>query len=499
MDAIGKRRLGELLLEAGVIDATQLQSALGHQRQWGVRLGQALVDLKLAGEADIVQALSRKYGYEVARLDALEPYALELALRLVPREFALRNNVFPLGADTGTLAVAMSDPTNLAVVDELRFRTGRKVKVCIGGDREIAAAVRDRYPHDHAIEAIALDLDADDPPGEAVLDPFGGGSKDALEAFFGSGAAAAAPRPAAPRAAPPPGAAPPTDAASAAGPRPAGAAVAAPSAPTAPRPPGPAAVPAPGSAPGPGPGPGPGSAPATPPQARPAPAPGSAHAIPPQARPAPAAPPRPGPPPGVAGRVPAGPTRPLPPPGALPPSGARPPGAPAFRPPPPAPAGAVRPGQAPQPIPRPAAPPPAPTAARPAPASAPAAAARAAPSPAAPSPAAPRALAAPLSPGLSLELEDHPGPEEVEAARAALLGAIPQEGLGTLTPLPMADPSPFTEGERAILSALERLAAGAPAEPEIVKPAQAMAALFRALLKRGLLTERDLLDELVGR
>ncbi|MFY3746700.1 hypothetical protein ACOQFB_22550, partial [Anaeromyxobacter sp. Red801] len=320
MDAIGKRRLGELLLEAGVIDATQLQSALGHQRQWGVRLGQALVDLKLAGEADIVEALSRKYGYDVAHLDALEPYALEQALRLVPREFALRNNVFPLGADPGTLAVAMSDPTNLAVVDELRFRTGRKVKVCIGGDREIAAAIRDRYPHDHAIEAIALDLDADDPPGEAVLDPFGGGSKDALEAFFGSGAAAGPARPAAPRAAPPPGAAPGEEGAPPA-PRPAGAAPA-----PAPRPPGPAAS----------------SAPAGPPQARPA----SAPAAPPRAAP---------PPPGAAVRVPAGPTRPLPTPGALPPPGARPAGAPAFRPPPPAPAGAVRPGQAPQPAPRPAA------------------------------------------------------------------------------------------------------------------------------------------------
>ncbi|ABC83796.1 general secretion pathway protein GspE [Anaeromyxobacter dehalogenans] len=478
MDAIGKRRLGELLLEAGVIDATQLQSALGHQRQWGVRLGQALVDLKLAGEADIVQALSRKYGYEVARLDALEPYALEQALRLVPREFALRNNVFPLGADTSTLAVAMSDPTNLAVVDELRFRTGRKVKVCIGGDREIAAAVRDRYPHDHAIEAIALDLDADDPPGEAVLDPFGGGSKDALEAFFGSGAAAGPARPAAPRAAPPPGAAPAQDGAPAP--------VARPAAPAAPRPPGPAAAPsAPAATPS-----APGAAPAAHPQPRPGPAPTA------PARPAP-------PPPGAAaGRVPAGPTRPLPAPGTLPPPGARPsPGAPAFRPPPPAPAGAVRPGQAPQPVPRPGAAPPPPGRPGPAPAAArpaPSPRAVAAPPPAAPAPA-PAPLANPFAPIHSLELEDHPEPEEVEAARAALLGAIPQEGLGTLTPAPLPSPSPFTDRERAILAALERLAAGAPAEPEIVKPAQAMAALFRALLKRGLLTERDLLDELVRR
>ena len=52
MNAPAKKRLGELLIDAGVIDETQLKAALGHQRQWGVRLGQALVDLKLATEHD---------------------------------------------------------------------------------------------------------------------------------------------------------------------------------------------------------------------------------------------------------------------------------------------------------------------------------------------------------------------------------------------------------------------------------------------------------------
>src|SRR5512143_2639023 len=179
-----KKRIGEMLMEAGVIDETQLKAALGHQRQWGVRLGQALVDLKLATEADIVGALSVKYGFGVAELGALEPYALEQGLRLLPREFAVRNNVFPMAADTASITVAMSDPTNLAVVDEIRFRTGRKVKVGIGGDREVAEALKLRYPGEPGVEAIALDLDADDSEGEAVFDPFGGGSKDALEAFF---------------------------------------------------------------------------------------------------------------------------------------------------------------------------------------------------------------------------------------------------------------------------------------------------------------------------
>lgn len=205
-----KKRLGELLLEAGVIDAVQLQAALGHQRKWGGRLGQALVELKLARESDVVRTLARRLGYEVARLGDVEPHALEQALKLVPRDFAVRHNVFALSADSTSISVAMSDPTNLAVVDELRFRTGRRVKASIGGDREIAAAVRLHYPGDggaQQVEAIALELDEVD-SGAPGLDLVGDRSGDAFDAFFGSApghpaapAGEPAGRPAAPRAA----------------------------------------------------------------------------------------------------------------------------------------------------------------------------------------------------------------------------------------------------------------------------------------------------------
>src|SRR5690349_10688432 len=140
---VAKKRLGELLLDAGVIDETQLLSALGHQRKWGGKLGQALIDLKLATEPQIVSALARKFGYEVAQVAALQPSpVLEGALRLVPRELALRQTLIPIAADSTTLTVAMGDPSNIGAVDELSFRTGRRVKVVIAGDREIAAAVR---------------------------------------------------------------------------------------------------------------------------------------------------------------------------------------------------------------------------------------------------------------------------------------------------------------------------------------------------------------------
>ena len=136
-----EKRLGELLLEAGVIDAAQLQAALGHQRQWGARLGQALVDLKLVAEADIVQralAQVRVRGRAARRRCSHTRCSRRCGSCRASSRCATTSCPWPL--TPAPITVAMSDPTNLSVVDELRFRTGRRVRVCVGGDREIAAA-----------------------------------------------------------------------------------------------------------------------------------------------------------------------------------------------------------------------------------------------------------------------------------------------------------------------------------------------------------------------
>jgi type IV pilus assembly protein PilB len=178
-----KKRLGELLIDAGVIDEAMLQSALGHQRRWGGRIGQAMLDLKLTTETTIVQALARKLGFEVARLKALDPQQLETALKIVGREFAVKHNIFPMAADHSTLSVAMADPTNLAIVDELRFRFNKRIKVCIGGDREISEALRVHYPSSEPLplEAISLDAEVSGEFLPPLADPFGGGDSDLQE------------------------------------------------------------------------------------------------------------------------------------------------------------------------------------------------------------------------------------------------------------------------------------------------------------------------------
>jgi type IV pilus assembly protein PilB len=159
----------------------------------------------MATEEQVVATLSEKLGYQRVPLEGIEfGPGLELALRLVPHEFAERNQLLPYAADPTWLWVAMADPTNVGVIDELAFRTGRRVKVAIGGDRELARAIRRLYLGDKkGVEAIALD-EQDDLPVEMV-GPLDGGYPQELDSYFERkpGAAPVAPPPA-PAAAPAP-------------------------------------------------------------------------------------------------------------------------------------------------------------------------------------------------------------------------------------------------------------------------------------------------------
>jgi type IV pilus assembly protein PilB len=156
-----------------------------------------MLDLKLTTEATIVQALARKLGFEVARLGKLDQTSLDAALKLVGREFAERHNVFPMATDHSTLTVAMADPTNLGIADELRFRFNKRIRVCIGGDREIAEAIRAHYPSttQQPLEAISLDSEVSGEFLPPLADPFGGGDTDLLEKQMERGPRQAGKRP----------------------------------------------------------------------------------------------------------------------------------------------------------------------------------------------------------------------------------------------------------------------------------------------------------------
>jgi hypothetical protein len=140
---MARKRLGEILIEAGLIDETGLRSALIDQRRFGGPLGRVLVDMKLVLEEDLVAALSKQLAVPLVDLDNIEiPLAV---LDLVSAEMAEAQGIIPFAQPMKFLDVAMSDPTNLTVVDELRIKTHLNVRTYLAGPKAIERALARFY------------------------------------------------------------------------------------------------------------------------------------------------------------------------------------------------------------------------------------------------------------------------------------------------------------------------------------------------------------------
>ena len=140
-------RLGEMLIRAGLIDNDQLSSALAYQTRWGQPLGATLVEMGFVEEAELLPALAHQLGTPMARLSGkrLSP---EL-LALVPRDLAERSRLVPLFLEgegvRKTLHVGVEDPTNVAILDDLAFRTGLRIKAVLVASSELSDALRRGY------------------------------------------------------------------------------------------------------------------------------------------------------------------------------------------------------------------------------------------------------------------------------------------------------------------------------------------------------------------
>lgn len=139
-------KVGEILLEAGIIDEMQLASALGEQARWGRRLGMTLIKLGMVQEGQLVRALARQFDMPVASL-AGKKIAPEV-IALVPARVAIEHTVIPLftkkDGPKGQLFLGMEDPSDLGVLDDLAFRTGMAIRPVMVGPTELGEAI-DRY------------------------------------------------------------------------------------------------------------------------------------------------------------------------------------------------------------------------------------------------------------------------------------------------------------------------------------------------------------------
>jgi type IV pilus assembly protein PilB len=145
-------RLGEILVKDSLISADQLKQALEYQKKNGGRLGTCLVKLGLVSDEDITAVLSRQYGVPSINLKFYE--VDPSVIKLVPQETAVRYQIVPLSRVGSTLTIAMTDPTNVFAMDDIKFMTGFNVEPVVASESAISEAIHKFYGEVESVEEL---------------------------------------------------------------------------------------------------------------------------------------------------------------------------------------------------------------------------------------------------------------------------------------------------------------------------------------------------------
>ncbi len=152
--------LGDILLLEGVITEEQLREAISLQKKEGGKLGEVLIKLGYLNEEQMIIALSRQLSFPYASLSSgkLKPAPDQNLESLIPYDFALKNLVLPLFRNLNSLTVAMYDPLDLLLIDNLKKLTGCEINPIISTRSDILSAIENFYGKEkifrEAIQAI---------------------------------------------------------------------------------------------------------------------------------------------------------------------------------------------------------------------------------------------------------------------------------------------------------------------------------------------------------
>jgi len=168
--AASNDRLGDILIREGLITREQLSAALSEQKSTGHRLGYVLVKLGLVQELEVTKVLARQY-----RMPAVDLSRFEVdpkILKMVPGDFALKHILLPLKREGRTLTVAMADPTNTGVLDDLKFITRYDLFPVIAGEYTLRNLLEKHYESsDQQLQTLLKDMeDMGDTDVEVVED-----------------------------------------------------------------------------------------------------------------------------------------------------------------------------------------------------------------------------------------------------------------------------------------------------------------------------------------
>ena len=134
-----KKQLGQILIDAGKINNEQLEEALAYKQDRGIYLGKAIIELGLVTEKEMVQTLGDQL--KLPYLDLLNYEIQSEALGKIDETTALKQKIMPLFMIDNTLTVAISDPLNIDVIDDLMDKTGMEVNLILATESDIEQAI----------------------------------------------------------------------------------------------------------------------------------------------------------------------------------------------------------------------------------------------------------------------------------------------------------------------------------------------------------------------
>ena len=138
-----RRKIGEILLETGVISKEQLKAGLDAAAGTAKKLGEVLVEQEVCDDAAIVKALADQFGMQFITLDGTDG---EPDMALIPKDVIQKHTVVPLSKEGGKLQLIIHDPLNLELLDLLRFRLNCEIEPVLAPKAAILATLYSALP-----------------------------------------------------------------------------------------------------------------------------------------------------------------------------------------------------------------------------------------------------------------------------------------------------------------------------------------------------------------
>ena len=153
-------RLGELLVKRGLITTDQVEKASVREGEESAPFCVILVKDGFLKDADLTAFLQREY-----RLPLVDPAVMDVPseiARLVPPTIAIRHHLVPISLAGSTLTLAMSDPSNLGAINEVKFLTGYDIKVAIATTTSVSQAIEDFYDQGSDYQDVLAEVEGED-------------------------------------------------------------------------------------------------------------------------------------------------------------------------------------------------------------------------------------------------------------------------------------------------------------------------------------------------